>query len=243
MAKTVAASESVSSFLKRSMKGTSFLALEHAMHVVFIVVVSALITVGLVLGTQLWTGQTADPLMGLAFNKAPELVTATGTLAVVAALVVLSPFLVILDKRTRAERAKRKEFEKRLAYKAPMYVGLAVIWAIKLSAIVTLVAVLLYTLAGMNHLTSAELMQMYQTQFVPALITLLVFGTAGWYLIRWAQGKNYSRKFNLAWLALASVLAIALFVTATIMLQNPDAFNNGSQLMPDYGSDLPIFKY
>lgn len=242
MAKKAAANESVGSFLKRSVAGTTFLALEHAMHVVFLIVISGLITAALLIGIQMW----ADPAAAnLAFGSLSGAVMAGSALMVAAALIVLGPFLVILEKRTRAERTKRPGFERRIAYKAPLYVGLAVVWVIKLAAIITLVSMGLYLLASLNHLNYDSLTLLYQRQFIPAFVTLIVFGVTGWYLIRLAQGKDYSQKFNVALCILTVLLAVGLFATATVMLQNPDAFD-ASQLH-SYGQDgllgPNLFKY
>lgn len=227
-AKAKASAERVDVFLKRAMRGTSFLGLEHTMHVLLTLVVAGLAVAGGLLAASLAFGKPLAVSMGMYGGGMSDLIATVATqwegacaLMIAAALAVLSPFLVILDRRTRAEWAKRPGFTRRLAYKLPIYIALGVVWLVDLSAIIAIVWVLLYTLATIGSTGSAMVAAVYASKFIPAAVTLVVFGLVGWYLIRLAQGQNRSQTFSLALATVGGLLALTLFITGVLTLQNP----------------------
>jgi hypothetical protein len=208
-------------FIKRELDGATFLTLEHIAHMALIVLVPLLVLMGLSSAFSMWTGAggVAESILGSAITggagiKAFE---ASMGLGVVAALLVLVPALVILDRRTRAEWRKRPGYTGRLAYKAPLYSALGVLGAIMVAAKIQMVYVIVASLAFLG-VPNAPIGSMYLTIFVPALVVLFVaFGTF-WYLFKLAKGKDNGRMFSMGLAALGGVLVVALFVTGIIVL-------------------------
>lgn len=202
------------SFARRIATGTTFFALEHSLNMLFVVVLALLIVCGSVAVIALWTGglmQQADFLSSFFLS---------GTaIMVAAALLSLSPLVWLLDSRTRAEASKRAGFTGRMAYKVPLYVALGVIALFKVWAWVTLLAVILFTLAALGT-SPLALAGMWTTQFTPALIALIVFGTTGWFLMRRAKGLDDGRGLTQVLVSIGVMLGLALFVSATMTIQS-----------------------
>lgn len=252
-AKAKASHESVGEYLKRSMRGTSFLGLEHTMHIAFTLIVAGLVVAGGLLVAFIAFDKPAttylSPMLMHGVPRAGIAATAFAgicALMLAAALAVLSPFLVILDRRTRAEWAKRPVFTGRLAYKLPIYIALGLVWLVNLGAIITMVWTLLYWLATLGQF--GLLASPFASHFIPAALTAVVFGLVGWYLIRLAQGQNRSQTFSLALATIGGLLALTLLVTGVLALQNPalpnDSVLEGYSSGANWRHDLPkLYKY
>jgi len=224
------------SFWKRELNGATFLSLEHAGHMILVVIVAALLSVGVVTAISLWTGSSgllsalgAASLIG---GSAAKYVEANTAIALVAALVVLVPLMVVLDRRTRAEWLKRTGYADRVAYKVPLYLALGVTVAAKLFAIVQMLTVILTSLAviGVNGNGVGD---MYLYQFLPSAITAVIFGGTAWYLFKLAKGRDNGRAFSTLVMLLSGALAVALFVTAVITLHTP-----GTSMQPSGGTNF-----
>lgn len=242
--------ESAGAYLKRSLTGTTFLALEYTLHKVLLIVVAALMAAGLASGLGMWLGSTttsmADSWLGTLAQT-----SSMSAIMIVAALLVFSPWLVVLDRRVRAEMVKRPGFEGRVAYKLPLYTAMGVVALVKLGIAVAAVWVLLYSLATMGQASAEVVGQMYRDQFVPALKALVVFGLVGWYLLRLSQGR-VMRRFSGMFAFAGLLLAVALFITATVNIQNNKSLNPQTtpsleDYLQDYNSSdkdfLDSFKY
>lgn len=201
------------SFSYRVTRGTTFLGLEHAMHLLFVVVLAVLITVGLI--TVIY------PLLGWSFFKfmpGLSIFWSTGVVWLAAALFTISPLVWLLDVRTRAEWPKRPGFTQRLAYKLPLYIALGVVSIGKLVAWVAVLALVLFGLVGAGT-TSILLAAAWVAQIIPATIALIVFGVTGWYLIRRAKGIGTGRSFTNVFAGVGLLLGFVLLVTAAVTLQ------------------------
>lgn len=220
----VATQPSAQSFFKRELNGATFLSLEHVGHMVLVVVVAMLLSVGVVTALSLWTGNSgvmsalgADLGIG---GSAARYVESTAAIGVVAGLAVLVPLMVVLDRRTRAEWGKRPGYTNRAAYKVPIYVALGVLITGKVSAVVQMLTVVLSSLAVVG-LKGQDIGGMYLNTFLPSLIAAIIFGAAAWYLFKLAKGRDNGRTFSVGAALAAGVLAIALFVTAVIVMRTP----------------------
>lgn len=234
----VAAQPSGGSFFKRELNGATFLSLEHAGHMVLVVVIAILLSVGVVAALSLWTGNSgvmsalgADLRIG---GSAARYAEAAAAIGIVAALVVLVPLLVALDRRTRAEWVKRPGYTGRTAYKVPIYVALAALITGKVCAVIQMLTVVLGSLAVVG-LNGQDIGSMYLNTFLPSLIAAVIFGAAAWYLFALAKGRDNGRVFSMAGAFLAVALAVALFVTAVIIMRTPSAAPQ-TDLTPESGS-------
>lgn len=225
MATPVAPESKGKGFIQRELNGATFLTLEHAAHMALVVIVSGLIVSGIGAAFSLWFGAAgmshaflgdAAALLGGVSSKTLE---ATMALGVVAALLVLVPALVILDRRTRAEWHKRPGYAGRLAYKVPVYTALAVLAAILVALKIQMLYVVIASLAFIG-VEGAQIGDMYVQSFIPALIAYAVFIAAAWYVFNLAKGRDNGRLFSLAKAFGGGVLAIALFITALVALHD-----------------------
>jgi hypothetical protein len=225
MATPVAPESKSKGFIKRELNGATFLTLEHIAHMALVVVVSGLIVSGLGAAFSLWfgAGGMSQALLGdaslLLGGMGGKTLEATMALGVVAALLVLVPALVILDRRTRAEWHKRPGYAGRLAYKVPVYGALAVLAAILIVLKIQLVYVIISSLAFIG-VQGAQIGDMYLHSFIPTLIAYAVFGAAAWYVFNLAKGRDNGRLFSLAKAVGGGVLAVALFITALVALHD-----------------------
>jgi hypothetical protein len=191
-----------SAFITRELNGATFLTLEHLAHMALVVVVTALLAVGIMNVIALWTGDSgalATSVFGTwvgVGGGAAKYTQASMSLGIVAALIVLVPLLVVLDRRTRAEWHKRAGYAGRLAYKLPVYTALGVLAAAKTVAFISMLAVVLSSLAliGVN---GSGVGDMYLYEFLPALVAVFLFGASGWYVFRLAKGVD--RGARIAW--------------------------------------------
>lgn len=220
-----------SSFLKRELNGATFLSLEHALHMVLVVVVAALLSAAVVTAISLWTASSGVlsafgtfPMIG---GSAAKYVEATMSISLVAALVVLVPALLVLDRRTRAEWLKRPAYTARAAYKVPVYLALGVLVALKVAAVIQMVTVVLNSLAviGVNGYAVGD---MYLYQFLPAAVAAVIFGAAAWYVFKLAKGRDNGKMFSMLVAVVSAILVIALFITAVVTLRN----NTGGGVEP-----------
>lgn len=242
-------------FIQRELNGATFLTLEHVGHMALVVIVSALVVSGLCSALSMWFGTNSMAstmafgsagLLGGAALQAHESVTSLG---IVAALLVLVPALVVLDRRTRAEWNKRRGYAGRLAYKAPVYGALGVLGALLVAAKIQALYVIIASLAYIG-VPGAPIGGMYVGNFIPALVGIAVFSAAAWYVFNLAKGRDYGRKFSMGAVAVSGALVIALFITSLVVLHDGEKTfapnqSGGSTVMPqepgydeDYYRDL-----
>ncbi|MGH7196576.1 MAG: hypothetical protein ACREGJ_02295 [Candidatus Saccharimonadales bacterium] len=214
------------SFVKRELSGATFLTLEHIGHMALVVVVAILLAMGVVTALNMWMGNTspvaASPLSDSIISTAATQLSALWAVGLVAALVVLVPLLVLLDRRTRAEWVKRPGYTSRVAYKVPVYTAIAAVTILSVGAFISMLVVVLSSLALIG-VVGSDIGAMYLTQFIPALVGFIVFTLTWWYLFKLAKGHDYGRTFSLVGGGLGVLLAIALFITAVVALHNPPA--------------------
>lgn len=251
------------SFLKRELNGATFLTLEHVGHMVLVLVVTALISTAILTGLSLWTGASGpasmlmanNPMVGMMGQSGMKVMESTIAVGIVAALVVLLPMLVVLDRRTRAEWQKRPDFAGRVAYKAPVYTTLGLLVAVKVGLVIQLLTVVLSSLALIG-VENVDFGSMYLHDFLPTLITTVVVTGAAWYVFKLVKGKDLGKMFSMVTAFLGTVLAVALFITAvvtfhqkpeTLVPSNVPSGNGGNGIMEESpssgsgGSSAPSF--
>ncbi len=221
MAKKTVTTEDGRAYAARQFNGTSFLGLEHVLHLFLVLVLAGLMSVGVVVGMSVWANN-ALPLMDVfsayGFNSSGFSVQWLQTMA--AALVVIAPAIVILDSRTRGEWAKRPKFAGRLAYKVPLYAAMGVAGLVALGSLINMAAVVLTSLAMIGTAAGFDYGALYLNDFIPPLIMFAVFASVKWYLFKLAKGVDVGQRFNALLAALAVVLAITLFVTGVAQAHN-----------------------
>ena len=212
-------------FIKRELNGATFLTLEHIGHMALVVIVSGLVLSGILSAMSMWFGTAGmgsaltGGTVGLLGAAASSAVEGALSLGVVAALLVLVPLLVILDRRTRAEWHKRPGFAGRLAYKVPVYTALAVLATAIIACKIQMLYVVLSSLAFIG-VSGAPIGSLYIDHFIPALLGVVVFGAAAWYLFTLAKGRDHGRTFSMAVAVLAGVVSVALFITTLVVLHD-----------------------
>lgn len=213
------------SFVHRELNGATFLTLEHVAHMALAVIVPLLILCGIMSALSLWTGMpgiSAGLFSGMGVESASlKVLEATMALGVVAALLVLAPALMVLDRRTRAEWRKRPGYAGRLAYKVPVYTALAILGVLSVGAFVEMVYVVITSLVFIG-VANAPIGTMYVDTFIPALIAFAVVMAAAWYVFNLAKGRDYGRKFSLGVVGLSVIAIIALFITSLTVLHSSD---------------------
>lgn len=214
------------SFVHRELNGATFLTLEHVGHMALAVIVPLLILAGIMSALSLWTGVpglSAGLFSGVTTETASlKVLEATMALGVVAALLVLAPALMVLDRRTRAEWRKRPGYAGRLAYKVPVYTALALLGVLAVGTVVEMVYVVIASLVFVG-VANAPIGTMYLDTFLPALIAFVVVAAAAWYVFNLAKGRDYGRKFSLGAVALSVVAIVALFITSLVVLHGSDS--------------------
>lgn len=254
MAAPIAPQRSGKGFLKRELNGATFLTLEHIGHMVLVVAVPALVLAGITAAMSMWFGMPgmATMLMGGSsqlLGASTAAVEGAMSLSVVAALVILVPLLVLLDRRTRAEWHKRPGFAGRLAYKVPVYTALAALVTFVVACKINMLYVVIASLAFIG-VQGAPIGDMYVNSFVPSLLGLLVFSAAAWYLFTLAKGRDNGRLFSVVAAVAGAAVSLALFITTLVVAHDGTSrYNNGEQTGPgsseldsDYYRDL-IDKY
>ena len=230
-------------FLKRELNGASFLSLEHVGHMVLVVVVAALVAMGIDTAISIWTGSPAMSMMGslstILGDSGAAQIEALSSISIVAALLVLVPLLVVLDRRTRAEWMKRRGYSGRLAYKVPVYTALGVLIAAKLTAVIVMVGVVLSSLVQIG-VPNFQVGELYLTQFVPALVAALVFGVAAWYVFKLAKGRDMGKQFAMLMAVLGTALVISLLITAVSVLHSKAATNTQPNYMQNFNSSKSL---
>jgi len=213
------------SFVHRELNGATFLTLEHVAHMALAVIVPLVILAGIMSALSLWTGMpgmSAGLFSGVSVETASlKVIEATMALGVVAALLVLAPALMVLDRRTRAEWRKRPGYAGRLAYKVPVYTALAVLGVLAAGTVVEMVYVVITSLVFVG-VANAPIGTMYLGAFVPALIAFAVVMAAAWYVFNLAKGRDYGRRFSLGVVGLSVIAIIALFITSLTVLHSSD---------------------
>ncbi len=199
--------------MSRQWNGASFLTLEHVGYFVLVVVVPALLFASVTAAWELWGNgnRGVDVLLYPSLGIGNSLFVLPALMAT-AGLLVAVPLMYLLQKRVSAELLKRPGYTGRVAYKLPIYSALAVLVALTLGSLATMLAVVLQSLA-MIGVKNAQVGQLYLNDFLPALIALVIFGASAWYVFWYAKGRDVSRMFVSAVAVLAFALAITLFVT------------------------------
>jgi len=249
----VAPESNSKSFIKRELNGATFLTLEHVGHMALVVVVSMLVLSGICSAFGMWFGTNAmasTMFLGStgALGGGLQAHESFMALGVVAALLVLLPALVILDRRTRAEWNKRRGYAGRLAYKAPVYGALGALGLLFVASKIQALYVIIMSLAYIG-VSGAPIGSMYVGNFIPALLGMAVFGAAMWYVFNLAKGRDYGRKFSMMATAIGGAVVLALFITSLVVLHDGSESaapkrTSGSQTMPmptyneDYYRDL-----
>lgn len=233
-------SESGGAFIKRELNGATFLTLEHTLHMALVVIVPALLAVGIVAAIKMWTdgGQTASDvsvLVGGMLGSGIEYLTALGSISIVAALLVLVPSMILVERRTRAEWLKRPGYTSRLAYKAPVYTAIGILVVLIALAKIAILAVIIKSLVFIG-VENADVGAMYRDEFMPALIGLILFTGAGWYAFRLAKGRDYGRTFSSLTTLLTAVVVVALLITSATVIQDTSV---NQPLLPQEGFDTP----
>jgi len=221
-AKTVS-TEKQKGHIKRSLAGTTFLTFEHIAHLSLVLIVAGLVGVGAIELLQAWAGNSASWLSGISslgasMMPAPS-TTPMNAVYLAAALLVLTPLMLVLGMRTRAEWAKRQGYTARLAYKAPIYTALGVAAAIAVCSLIAMVSAALTAVAiiGMQSINFAT---MFINNFAPALLMFAIFIAVKWYIYMLAKGKDMGRQFNALLGAAALIVAAVLFVSSIAALRD-----------------------
>lgn len=207
-------------FINRELHGASFLTLEHIAHMVLVVVIPGLILCAMTMALSLWFGLGTMTVIDVAYYYSTNWLSTTGGTGITAALLALTPLLLILSARTRAEWHKRPAYVGRLAYKLPLYSALAVTTAIVIGFKIQIFAVLLGMLAYMGTVDGSYVIYSYAGTLVPSLIGLALFSVAWWYVFRLVKGVDYGRVFSVAMALIGIIMAVALFVTTYVGLHN-----------------------
>jgi hypothetical protein len=206
-------------FWKRELNGATFLSLEHVLHMVLVVVVAGLVAAGMTTAFSMWTSSSAAGSASYLPGLNASFISAQAAVGIVAALLVSVPMLVVLDRRTRAEWLKRSGYSGRVAYKVPVYAALGTLLAGKAVAYVTMVSVVLSSLLMVGAPQATDIGMMYLTQFVPALLSALVFGAAAFYVFKLAKGRDAGRQFSMGAVFVSLALVVALLITAFNVLR------------------------
>jgi hypothetical protein len=119
-----------SAFVRRHLNKPTFLTLEHASYMALVVIVPGIIALALIAAISMWTGSAAEATgVSALLDSGMRYLTAVWSTGLIAALVVLAPLLIILERRTRTGWATRPGYTNRLAYKLPVYVALGILAA------------------------------------------------------------------------------------------------------------------
>ena len=202
----------------RQLNGTSFLTLEHVGYFGLVVLLPVLLLLGASTAMQLWQSGNPSDTVGAVFSlnyimgPLTRYVDTSIAITLTAAFVVLAPLMYVLRRRVSAEYSKRPGYANRVGYKLPVYTALGVLAALTIASFVAMLGVFLDSLVNIG-VSGANIGLMYTQQFLPALLAFAVFGMASWYTMWFAKGKDTSRMFVGVVVLLATVMAIALFVT------------------------------
>jgi hypothetical protein len=200
-----------------------------------VVVVAGLLAAGVSAAISLWTDSASNAggmLSMMSVFTDLKSTEAVGALGLVAGLVVFTPLVVLLDRRTRAEWAKRPGFANRLAYKLPVYGALAVLLFAKLVVDVIMLSVVLQSLAYLGVSGAPDMGSLYLTQFVPALVAAIAFAVVGWYVFKLAKGKDMGDMFGNTLVVGSLALVIALLITAFVVLHGSTTQNATPDIWP-----------
>lgn len=216
------------SFSARFLRGTTFLTFEHSYYFALVVAVPVLLFFAANYAVGMWTGQYDLPHTLMWPPEANMMrVETTWVGILVAALVVLGAKMGVFRRRLAAEYAKRPGYDRRVAYKLPVYGALAVLVTLSMVSFIEMLGVVINSLLAVQQ-SSAAIGEMYRHDFVPALMGFVLFSAAAWYVLWFAKGKDSSRLFVASMNVLAVLLVVALLVTALTI--NRD--NNDTQSSP-----------
>jgi hypothetical protein len=216
--------------MQRQLHGTAFLSLEHWAYIVLAVLLPLLLLGGFHAAMAVWTNRGTDPIAALVSGGILTQFFGSLTVTFTALLLTLASLMFILQRRTEGEFAKRPDYKHRLAYKLPIYGGLAMLAIFKVISFCSLLAAFLesLTLIGVK---GADIGGLYLTQFLPSLLALVVFAAAAWYLMRLAKGYDKSSLYSLVMLCVSVLLSVALFTTA-VMAAHKDIDRTPPMPMP-----------
>ena len=216
--------------MQRQLHGTAFLSLEHWAYITLAVLLPLLLLGGFHAAMAVWTNKGTDPVAALMSGGILTQFFGSLTVTFTALLLTLAPLMFILQRRTEGEFIKRSGYRHRLAYKLPIYGGLAVLAVFKVISFSSLLAAFLesLTLIGVK---GADIGGLYLTQFLPSLLALVVFAAAAWYLMCLAKGYDKSSLYSLVVLCVAVLLSVALFTTA-VMAAHKDVDRTQPMPMP-----------
>lgn len=236
-------SAAAGNYFKKMTRGAEFLSLEHAGHMALTFVLCIFIIAGTLSAFSMWTGSIgiASVIGGLYqpyFGSGLKAAEALLALMVVVVLAIAPLVYIALDRRTRASWQKRSGYVGRLAYKLPLYVilGLVALGVIICAAHMVYAVVASLALIGVQN---APIGTLYLSVFLPSAIAAIVFGFAFWYLCNLARGRDNGRRYSTAVAIVSGALALALLITAIVVLHNPDQtlfptnVSNGSSGLED----------
>lgn len=214
-------------FLKKVLKGSDFLTLEHVGHMAVTFMLCIFLTAGVFSAFSMWTGSIGiASVIGDLYQSyfGGELKTAEAMIAIMLAIVLLvAPMVnIALDRRTRATWRKRSGFAGSLRYKVPLYAALGLVAL----GVIICVAHILYAVVASLVLIGVQntpISTIYLSIFLPSAVAALIFGYACWYLIKLAKGQDNGRRYSINIAVIAGVLAAALLVTSIAVLHNPSS--------------------
>lgn len=244
-ASSVSTDNTNTNLLSRVMGSADFLTLEHVGYFVLVVLIPAILLSGFSNAVALWSsiGSGSSSSLDMLISG---LMASNTTMAIMtcAALVVLVPLMFVLRRRVSAEYAKRSGYTERVAYKLPVYAALGVLAALAVGSFVGMMNVFLNSLVNIG-VSGVNIGNMYINQFLPALLSFVVFGASAWYVMLFAKGKDMSKVFIGLSGLLSGALVIALFITAMTINHQPNSSNGGAQIQPyplqDSSTDYPDY--
>lgn len=222
LSETSTAPQKNTSFSARFLHGTTFLTFEHSYYFALVVLVPVLLFLGASYAVGMWTGKYDLPhtLIWPPEMNAIRVETA-GVGIMAAALFVLAAKMTVLRRRLAAEYGKRLGYERRVAYKLPVYSALAALVTLSMASFIVMLGVVINSLLSMSQ-SGVSIGDMYIRDFVPALMGFAIFSSAAWYVLWFAKGKDCSGLFVASMNVLATVLVIALIITALTVNRDND---------------------
>jgi hypothetical protein len=223
----------------RYLGGATFLTLEHIGYFALVVLLPIILLSGFTNAVSLWsngssTSRSTTDLIATSFGA-----STTTAVMVCAVLLVLTPLMYVLRRRVSAEYAKRPGYTDRVAYKLPVYTALAVLSGLAVWSFVGMVNVFVGSLVNIG-VSGVNIGDMYLHQFLPALLSLVVFGLGAGYLVMFAKARDMSRLFVGLASLLAGVMIVALFVTALTINHQPTSSKTTPQTYP-YPTSTPDY--
>lgn len=185
-----------------------------------VVIIPGLILCAITSALSVWFGLGNMTVLDMVYYYGGNWMATMGGTGITAALLALTPLLLILSARTRAEWHKRPAYAGRLAYKLPLYSALAVTTAIVIGFKIQIFAVALAMLAYLGTPDSSYVIYAYAGTLVPALIGLALFSIAWWYVFKLVKGVDYGRTFSVVMALIGIIMAVSLYLTTFIGLHS-----------------------